>query len=88
MLLGLARSSLALQAFYSSSVIFLCDLVVCDAATRRLMAGTDAPTVVLLSTYDDEVGEQFLAESGAAAYVNKGVLGPDRLLEAWSAARR
>jgi DNA-binding NarL/FixJ family response regulator len=56
-------------------------------ATRRLLLGDHPPTVVLLSTYDDEVGQQFVAESGAAAYVHKAVFGPDRLEQAWSASR-
>ena len=56
-------------------------------ATRRLLRAAYTPVVVLLSTYDDEVGEQFVAESGAGAYLNKAVLGPDLLTRAWSAAR-
>jgi DNA-binding NarL/FixJ family response regulator len=57
-------------------------------ATRRLLAAASAPAVVLLSTYDDEVGEQFVTESGAVAYLNKAALGPDRLAMAWATARR
>ena len=57
-------------------------------ATRRLRARVSAPVVLLLSTYDEEVGEQFIAESGAAAYVTKSAFGPDRLEDAWSAAVR
>lgn len=54
-------------------------------ASRRLTAGAGAPVVVLLSTYDED---QFdLAGSGAAAYLRKGTFGPDRLSEAWLAAR-
>ena len=48
-------------------------------ATRRLLLGARPPTVVLLSTYDTDAGRQFVAESGATAYVNKGVFSPDRL---------
>jgi len=55
-------------------------------ATRRLLLGACPPTVVLLSTYDDDAGQQFVAESGATAYVHKAVFGPDRLEQAWSAA--
>ena len=55
-------------------------------ATRRLLLGDCPPAVVLLSTYDDEAGQQFLAESGAAAYVHKAVFGPDRLEQAWAAS--
>lgn len=56
-------------------------------ATRRLLEGAGAPTVVLLSTHDDDTGEQFVAESGAAAYLDKAVFGTDRLVQAWSQAR-
>ena len=57
-------------------------------ATRRLLLGACPPTVVLLSTYDDDAGQQFVAESGAAAYVQKAVFGPDRLEHEWSTSRR
>lgn len=57
-------------------------------ATRRLLRGAQAPTVLLLSTYDDDIGDQLVAESGAAAYLHKAALGPDRLQQAWSDARR
>jgi two-component system, NarL family, invasion response regulator UvrY len=53
-------------------------------ATRRLQALTRPPVVLLLSTYDEEAGEGFVAESGAAAYVTKSAFGPDRLEELWS----
>jgi DNA-binding NarL/FixJ family response regulator len=56
------------------------------AATRRLRAGAPAPVVLLLSTYDEDAGAQFVTASGAAAYLPKSTLGPDRLLELWSAA--
>jgi len=55
-------------------------------ATRRLRAGGPGPVVVLLSTYDEDAGEQFIAQSGAAAYVTKSSFGPDRLREVWAAA--
>ena len=57
-------------------------------ATRRLMAGSDPPVVLLLSTYDEDAGEGFIAESGAADYVTKSAFGPDRLEDVWSAAAR
>jgi DNA-binding NarL/FixJ family response regulator len=51
-------------------------------ATRRLTAGAGAPVVVLLSTYDED---QFdLVGCGAAAYVAKADLGPERLSEVWA----
>ena len=56
-------------------------------ATRRLLLGACPPMVVLLSTYDDDAGQHFVAESGATAYVHKAVFGPDRLEQAWSASR-
>ena len=57
-------------------------------ATRRLRSGPTPPVVVLLSTYDEEAADGFLAESGAAAYVTKSAFGPDRLIDLWSAAAR
>ena len=56
-------------------------------AARRLLVGAYPPTVVLLSTYDDDAGQQFLAESGATAYVHKAAFGPDRLEQVWSASQ-
>ena len=50
-------------------------------AARRLRAVGSPPVVLLLSTYDDDAGVQFIAESGAAAYMTKSALGPNRLLE-------
>jgi DNA-binding NarL/FixJ family response regulator len=55
-------------------------------ATRRLRAAARPPVVLLLSTYDEEAGVGFVAESGAACYVTKSAFGPDRLEETWSAA--
>ena len=48
-------------------------------ATRRLRATCSPPVVLLLSTYDEDAGEQFVTESGAAGYVTKSAFGPDRL---------
>lgn len=56
-------------------------------ATRRLRATAVPPVVLLLSTYDEEAGDGFVAESGAAGYVTKSAFGPDQLEAAWSAAR-
>jgi len=55
-------------------------------ATRRLLGGSHPPIVLLLSTYDEDAGAQFVAESGAFAYVTKSALGPARLHELWAAA--
>lgn len=57
-------------------------------ATRRLLGRDCPPVVLLLSTYDEDAGEHFVAESGASAYVTKSAFGPDQLEEAWSAAVR
>lgn len=57
-------------------------------ATRRLLGLDRPPVVLLLSTYDEDAGVHFIAESGASAYVTKSAFGPDRLAEAWSAAGR
>ena len=56
-------------------------------ATRQLMASAHPPLVLLLSTYDEDAGDQFVTDSGAFAYVTKAVFGPSRLAELWSAAR-
>jgi DNA-binding NarL/FixJ family response regulator len=55
-------------------------------ATRRLGGRPAPPVVILLSTYDEDAGAHFVAESGAVAYVTKSAFGPDRLREVWSAA--
>lgn len=55
-------------------------------ATRRLNERPSRPVVLLLSTYDEDAGAQFVLESGAAAYVTKSALSPDRLLAVWRAA--
>ena len=54
-------------------------------ATRRLTSAPGAPVVVLLSTYD--VDQVDLEGSGAATYVAKADLGPDRLSAAWRGAQ-
>jgi DNA-binding NarL/FixJ family response regulator len=55
-------------------------------ATRQLRRRATPPVVLLLSTYDEDAGTRFVAESGAAAYVTKSAFGPDRLRESWNAA--
>ncbi len=57
-------------------------------ATRRLLSGGSPPVVLLLSTYDEEAGVEFVAESGAAGYVTKSAFGPDRLEAVWASAGR
>jgi DNA-binding NarL/FixJ family response regulator len=56
------------------------------AATRLVRALPSPPVVLLLSTYDADAADGFLAACGAAAYLTKSELGPDRLTAAWSAA--
>jgi DNA-binding NarL/FixJ family response regulator len=55
-------------------------------ATRRLRECPSPPVVLLLSTYDEDAGARFVAESGAAAYMTKSAFGPGRLLAVWRAA--
>ena len=58
-------------------------------ATRRLREGGGySPVVFLLSTHDEDAGDEFVAESGAAAYVTKWSFGPDRLEDLWSTVAR
>jgi DNA-binding NarL/FixJ family response regulator len=58
-----------------------------DATRRILAADGDRPVVLLLSTYEEAEYAPRAAECGAAAYIPKAVFGPDRLEEAWAAAR-
>jgi DNA-binding NarL/FixJ family response regulator len=55
-------------------------------ATRRLRERQHPPAVLLLSTYDDDAGDHFVADCGAVAYVTKSAFGSDRLQAAWAAA--
>ncbi len=55
---------------------------------RRLRAGDAPPVVFLLSTYDEDAGERFVADSGASAYISKALLAPDVLTRAWATAFR
>ena len=55
-------------------------------ATRRLRADTSDPTVVLLSTYDEDDWGGQAQECGAVAYVAKAAFGPDRLRAVWAMA--
>ena len=57
-------------------------------ATRRILAdNANSSVVLLLSTYEEEEYAPRAAECGAAAYIPKSAFGPDRLEEAWAAAR-
>jgi CheY-like chemotaxis protein len=54
-------------------------------AARRLLEEPHPPVVVLLSTDDEDAGVRYVAASGAAAYLTKSALGPDRLEAVWAA---
>lgn len=55
-------------------------------ATRRICEAVDSPVVVLLSTYDED--DVDLSGCGAAAYLPKAQLSPDRLASLWSSSGR
>ena len=44
-------------------------------STRRLLGLDYPPVVLLLSTYDEDAGNDFVAESGATAYVTSRLSG-------------
>jgi DNA-binding NarL/FixJ family response regulator len=57
-------------------------------ATRRILEDSGGRTVVLMvSTYEADEYAPRAAEAGAAAYIPKSEFDPDRLEEAWAAAR-
>jgi DNA-binding NarL/FixJ family response regulator len=57
-------------------------------ATRRILAdGAGRVIVLLLSTYEEAEYAPKAAECGAAAYIPKSSFGPERLEDAWAAAR-
>jgi len=56
-------------------------------ATRKILEGSSARTVILLlSTYEEDEYAPRAAECGAAAYIPKSAFSPDRLQSAWAAA--
>ena len=57
-----------------------------DPADPRRRSRTRS-VVLLLSTYEEEEYAPRAAECGAAAYIPKSAFGPDRLEQAWAAAR-
>ena len=57
-------------------------------ATRRILAESERPpVVVVVSTYEASEYEPRATEAGAAAYIPKSEFEPDRLADAWAAAR-
>ncbi len=60
-------------------------------ATRRILAeasgGSNRVVILLLSTYEEAEYAPRAAECGAAAYIPKSSFGPDRLADAWEAAK-
>lgn len=58
------------------------------ATARGLAARPNAPVVLLLSTYDvDQIDQADIDGSGAAAYLAKAELAPERLSALWRDAR-
>ncbi len=55
-------------------------------ATRRILAERAETVVIVVSTYEAAEYEPRALSAGAAAYIPKSELEPDRLAEAWSAA--
>jgi DNA-binding NarL/FixJ family response regulator len=55
-------------------------------ATRRVQGEVPTPVVLLLSTYDADVGQGYADQSGAAGYLTKASLGPEVLEQAWEIA--
>jgi DNA-binding NarL/FixJ family response regulator len=56
-------------------------------ATRKILEGSSARTVILLlSTYEEDEYAPRAAECGAAAYIPKSAFSPERLESAWTAA--
>jgi DNA-binding NarL/FixJ family response regulator len=56
-------------------------------ATRQILSESKRIVILLLSTYEMEEYAPRAAECGAAAYIPKSEFGPDRLADAWAAAR-
>lgn len=56
-------------------------------ATRRILGTSDRVVILLLSTYEEDEYAPRAVECGAAGYIPKSSFGPDRLSDAWAAAR-
>jgi DNA-binding NarL/FixJ family response regulator len=56
-------------------------------ATRKILEGSSARTVILLlSTYEEDEYAPRAGECGAAAYIPNAAFSPERLESAWTAA--
>jgi DNA-binding NarL/FixJ family response regulator len=55
-------------------------------ATRQILSGSQRVVVLLVSTYEADEYAPRAAECGAAAYIPKAELDPERLTQAWDAA--
>jgi DNA-binding NarL/FixJ family response regulator len=82
------QSILAAQELFPDLVLMDVNLLGMDGveATTRLRATPSRPVVLLLSTYDEDAGANLAACCGAAAYVTKSALEPDRLRALWADA--
>lgn len=56
-------------------------------ATKRILKNSGRTVILLLSTYEEAEYGPRAAECGAAAYIPKSSFAPDRLSDAWQAAR-
>lgn len=56
-------------------------------ATRTILGEAGGVVILLLSTYEEEEYAPRAVECGAAGYIPKSSFGPDRLADAWAAAR-
>ena len=83
------------EASIEASTRLVPDLVLMDVnlpgidgleATRRIRSGPHTPVVVLVSSYGEDEGQQFVTDCGAAGYVTKSAFGTTSLTQAWSAA--
>jgi two-component system, NarL family, invasion response regulator UvrY len=57
-------------------------------ATGRILTENDGTTVLLVSTYEEADYSPHAIECGAAGYLSKAGLTPDRLRQAWAGTGR
>lgn len=51
-----------------------------------MLAGASPPVALMMSTYDEDLGADLVAESGAVGYLTKSAFGPATLAAAWARA--